>query len=61
MLYVMVGLACSAVGCEWWKPAFKETFDTEKACLARAAEIQPKQLSFFKIKCEPAAAAVGGS
>jgi hypothetical protein len=55
MVYVMVGLACSAVGCDWWKPAWNDgvTFDTEKACMARVTEVRPKQISFFDMKCEP--------
>lgn len=61
MLYVMVGLACSSVGCEWWKPAWKdgETFATERACMARVAEIRPRQISFFDMKCEPISGSAG--
>jgi predicted exporter len=55
MVYVMVGLACSTLGCEWWKPAFNDgqTFDTERACMDRVAEVRPKQIMFFDMKCEP--------
>lgn len=53
MIYVMVGLACTSVGCEWWKPAFKEWFVTEQSCLERVADIRDKQIQFFDLKCEP--------
>ena len=52
MLYVLVGLTCSAVGCQWWKPAYEETFQTEQACLVRAAEIKPKTVMYFDLRCE---------
>lgn len=55
MIYVIVGLACSSLGCDWWKPAYNdgETFATEAACLARVAEIKPRTIMFFDMKCEP--------
>jgi hypothetical protein len=58
MLYVMIGLVCSAVGCEWVSTD-EPTFETEKACLERATYIRPRTAMYFELKCKPAVGAAG--
>lgn len=53
MLYVMIGMVCSAIGCQW-VPAFDdESFTTEKACIERAQVLQPRSVMYFQMKCKP--------
>jgi hypothetical protein len=52
MLYVMIGLVCSSVGCEWCL-VNDQTFETEKECAARADYIRPRTAMYFDLKCKP--------
>lgn len=54
MLYVMIGMVCSAVGCEWVSVS-DETFTTEAACQYQADCRKPLTVMYFDIKCKPAA------
>lgn len=55
MLYVIIGMICSSLGCEWVSAFEKETFTTEKACLERTQVLQSRTVMYFQLKCKPAA------
>lgn len=55
MLYVMIGMICSSVGCEWVSAFESETFTTEKACIERTQVLQPRSIMYFQLKCRPVA------
>jgi len=54
MIYVMIGLVCSAVGCEWHPVDHVGSFQTQRECAAKAADYRTKTAMYFDLKCEPA-------
>lgn len=56
MLYVIIGLVCSPAGCDWRQADYYGSFPTEQECVAKAADIKPKTIMYFDLKCRPATA-----
>lgn len=50
-MYVMLGLICSAVGCNWVPINTIGTYDSYVSCEESAAKVKRTTVMYFELRC----------
>jgi len=53
-MWVIAGLACTALACVWQAPALGSRFESARACQAAVARIGPMDTVYFVLECRRA-------